>query len=277
MQQLGINTQLFTAIKIGGSIITNRKQYRTLNWEEIDIYGDFISKNRSAFDNCFLILGGGSFGNIIPFKYNLNGGIDQELGTLLDTHQMTKGMTELSASVCDRWSEYKISCYPLPVSSFLYRDELGALQLLNASILKLLLKRKIIPLLTADLIFREHDNDKKYEVFSSDHMATMLSDHFNLEKTIIFTDVDGVLDPKTQIPFSEVNQDNVENILTCATGSSVQDYSGGMKTKLSALLDLSAKGVTSYICNGKKMNIVEEAILNNNFLGTKINKNITVA
>lgn len=255
-------------VKIGGSLITNKDAYCSPDKVKIKEFAKLIKENWSILKgNLILVLGGGSYGNGVPIRYNIADSQQEwdEKNLLMMTTKMFEWMNE----VCQIFREEGIPCYPFQTSSYCTTNK-GNLNTCNIEPIKHCLNLGILPITSGDLTF---DNNKKFVIYSSDNVPEMFIKRLNVKKVVILTDVEGIYeDLKTKKLIKEVTPQNYSDILNMAGNSQKQDVTGGMNNKLKALLRISQEGATSIICNGKDTQNLFRALYDDTPPGTVIKK-----
>ncbi len=130
------------------------------------------------------------------------------------------------------------------------------------SCLENLLQEKVLP------IVNENDVIATTELFftDNDELAGLLASQLNADTVIILTSVDGVLADGKIIP--EINFSTIQEIQKHITPEKSTFGRGGMLTKFAIAKKLALQGITTYIANGKKSNVLIE-LLRGEVAGTK--------
>ena len=99
-----------------------------------------------------------------------------------------------------------------------------------------------------------YDNTRGAAILSGDTILSYLATQLNIERVLVGTNVDGLLDanpkenPNAQI-ISVINQSNRNEVLRIAGPSESTDVTGGMKRKISDLLEIAKLGIEVVIFN----------------------------
>ncbi|MGP6208001.1 isopentenyl phosphate kinase [Cuniculiplasma sp. SKW3] len=237
-------------IKIGGSLITDKGEYRKFNEKNAREMIKEISK-----DQFILVHGGGSFGHIASKKYGLPGKISKEtiFGScvvkndmaLLNNHvvsiMMDEGIPAIGFSPFNLWNGEKFDYSPV----------------------KKAFKSGIVPVLYGDA-FIDHETIK---IESGDDIMVDLADIFKPEYAIFLSDVDGVFDddPKKNKNSKLIRQFNGESIKFQGVEN---DVTGGMLKKFNSMIKCRQMGVKTYLINGKYPQRIMD-IEKGNFIGTE--------
>lgn len=233
-------------IKIGGSLITYKNGYCSPNLSKIQEYAKVI-KTISRDNNFIIVLGGGSFGNAVPFKYNIR---NKYSSNIIDIAEMTTKMFEWVTIFSNNLRENNIPAYPFQASSLILSTK-NAIESTYFEVLSEVTEHGMIPVISGDLVFGRQNND--FHIFSSDYIPLALRRKFSIERFISLTDVDGLkksLDDEGII--EEINDKNYKNLYNFAEKSNSQDFTGGMETKIKSLLNLAHNNIDCFIVNGKE-------------------------
>ncbi len=237
-----------TILKIGGSVITDKGTASAAKKDEIDR----ISQEIAAFKKevnlpLILVHGAGSFGHPQAIEhlskgFNANG--------VYHTHTSVK---ELNSMVVDSLNKAGLNALPVhPLSSCLLEN--GNIVEFQTAQIKLMLERDIVPVLHGDVVM---DRVLGAAVLSGDKLVPYLAAVTAASGIGAGSNVDGVLDEKGEVikkitPHSFV--DMKKNIM----GAKAPDVTGGMLGKVSELVELSKKGISSRIFNAAKKNTVSK-------------------
>jgi len=234
-------------LKIGGSVITEKGSISRAREAEIERISHEIAAFRSDSDShLILVHGAGSFGHPQALKYRLSEGFDAE-GAYL-THASVNVLNSKVVEALNNAGAHALPVHPL--SSCLLEN--GMLIDFQLGQIKVMLERGIIPVLHGDVVM---DRTKGASVLSGDRIIPYLALSLNASKIGAGSDVDGVLDEKETVirkitPFGFM--DMKKNI----KGSGSPDVTGGMLGKVSELLELAGKGVSSRIFNASRKGMV---------------------
>lgn len=243
-------------VKIGGSLITDKNCYCTPNPKEIRKYAKIIHENwRALKGKLIIVLGGGSYGNGVPRKYNMsNAKMNWSKQDLL---MMTVKMFEWLTFVAEIFREEGVPCYPFQASSYCLTNN-GDLHECYVEPIKHCLNMDILPITSGDFTY---DINQKFVIYSSDNIPEMFVRNFDVEKVIMLTDVDGIYESfDTKQIYKTVDKHNYKKVLNVAGHSKKQDVTGGMKNKLRALIKIAELGTPCIICNGHDPNMLMKAV-----------------
>jgi isopentenyl phosphate kinase len=232
-------------LKIGGSILTDKTQTAFARIEVIDRISREIAQCSS---DLILIHGAGSYGHVHAKKYGLPERFDPY--GLLATHT---SVVQLNKMIVDALSE--AGADPMPVHPFqctVLRN--GRIDRMEITPVKEMIKRGLLPVLHGDVAM---DVARGSGIVSGDQLVTYLARAFNADIVGLGTDVDGVICEGKCL--DKVTMGDLERI-DLGTGKGV-DVTGGMRGKLTELLDLAEHGIESVIFNAGKSGLIEKVLM----------------
>ncbi len=248
-----------TILKIGGSVITDRKS----STPKVD-YKNLkrIAKEVSAYKGkLILIHGAGSYGHQIVKKTGIHKGIKnkKQVLTFAETQKL---QNELNAIVCSALIKEGVPAIPVQPSASAVMSK-GKMKKMNYEVVEKLLEIGLVPVLYG---VPAYDENQKCSILSGDEIAPYLALKLNAKRIIHGTNVDGVFtaDPNKNknaklIPL--ITKGNLNEVKKAISGSTSVDVTGGMMKKINELMKLQKKGVTTLIVNAEKKGLVKKALL----------------
>ena len=180
-----------TILKLGGSVITNKKKPFTPNKKAITRLAKEIKQANVEF--LLLIHGGGSFGHPIAKKYEIRNGYkdSSQIMGFSKTHQ---AMVSLNKIILDALNQKEIPAVAVQPSAFITTDN-GRITCMDKEIVLKLLEFGITPVLYGDVVL---DSDLGFTILSGDQLVSSLAIKLNADRIIMGLDVDGLFtkDPK---------------------------------------------------------------------------------
>lgn len=238
-------------LKIGGSVITEKDSDipERANHDAIDRISQEIAAFKSdaeVKDSMILVHGAGSFGHPQAMKYRLNEEFNAR-GIYL-THASVK---KLNSIVLDSLNNAGVKALPVhPLSSCLLEN--GKLVTREFLQMKIMLGKGIVPVLHGDVVM---DTVKGACVLSGDRLVPYLATLLGTEKIGAGSNVEGVIDEKGSV-IKKITPLNFVDMKQIIKGSNSIDVTGGMLGKVSELLELSKKGISSRIFNASRKDMV---------------------
>ena len=268
-----MNNEQIDIIKIGGSIITDKGNYRTLRKDQLSL----LSKELAKWDrNCIIVHGAGSFGHTIANQYSIHKGFT-DLGQLEGLLQIRKDMLDLAEIVTSTLIQNGMKAISFQTSAIVYEKKDESYSFYFDPVKKAL-SLDLCPVLSGDILFSE---DKGFRIYSGDALINLIVQNFNVARVIFISDVDGLYlkDAETQenklVDFITSKDFEIADISKLEQKDS-NDVTGGMKGKISAIISILDYVSKVVLVNGfhpERLALIREG---EKFIGTSIlNENST--
>lgn len=232
-------------IKLGGSVITDKKRASRANLDSIHRIARELAKRK---ERLVLLNGAGSFGHIPVKRCGLDRGFSaQKMNSFVQTKlQLLKLQEILTSILCS----HGVPAVPFTSSSFMTARS-GRLYRADLTPLRKFLSMGFVPLLGGDLV---PDLNQGWRVVSADQMASWIAPRIGASMMIYGTDVDGLYsrDPKTADDarlISTVACRDVRSVAKAALGSRMPDVTLGMRGKILEAERAARRGVEVVIMN----------------------------
>ncbi len=247
-------------LKIGGSVLTEKNSEELARLDDIERIANEIASFKSESDSdIILIHGAGSFGHPQAMKYRLNEEFNAE-GAYL-THVSVK---KLNSIVLESLNNAGIPSLPVhPLNSCLLEN--GKIVYFQLEQIKLMLDRGIMPVLHGDVVM---DRVKGVSVLSGDSIMPYLAPLLKASRIGAGSNVDGVLNENGDV-IKKITPLSFINMKKHIKGSASTDVTGGMLGKVSELLEVANKGISSRIFNASRKGMVS-GFLKGEEIGTLI-------
>jgi isopentenyl phosphate kinase len=250
-----------TLIKLGGSIITNKKKPLSANKNAIKRLARVIFKIKTPL---ILIHGGGSFGHYWSVKFDMH--TKPEKYSPNGISIVHSSMLDLNKIVTEILKSEKLHPYSIPPVSLLIG---GRPSIRKIKELQTMTEHNIIPITFGDIV---HIKENKYSIISGDVLMTILSTILKPSKVIFATNVDGLynnLGEKKIIREIDVTQFNIEDeVIKTKELHGIDDVTGGMKRKLEEAIKIGKQGTDVIFINGLYPSNLENVFTDKKFKGT---------
>lgn len=270
---MALQNHSVTIVKLGGSIITHKDRYFSINSNNILESSRQLSRylvEKEVWEKIVIIHGGGSFSHLVASSYtsDSSGFSSEEFGSVL----VGIAARELDSKVLKMFLDYGIRVFPLQPSSFIVRKN-DETVLESWELLRGILEDDWVPVLYGDTIFNV--TSRKWEVLSGEGIIGTLCSRLPVGRILIATNTNGVLrtlqDQNSQIP--TIKAGKVEEIRQFLGGSKDTDVTGGMYSKVVAMANEVIKhGVKVTIFDGTKEMNLYNALKGDDTLGTRIER-----
>ncbi|MDR1690866.1 MAG: isopentenyl phosphate kinase family protein [Candidatus Methanoplasma sp.] len=231
-------------IKLGGSVITDKTQYRTFNR---DIVSRLCNEIRSSGESVLIVHGAGSFGHVLAKEYSLQNGL-ADFGQVPAVAKVQYDVRELSLMVIDELLKAGIPALSIPPGSCFMMDG-GKLIVDDPEVLMSASHVGIMPVMFGDVVF---DRSKGFGICSGDQIMEVLCKLYSPKKVIFVSDIDGLYDkdPKTN-PDAKLLKEVTSELLEEVSGdSAADDVTGGVKSKMEAMLRMTTPERDCVLVNG---------------------------
>lgn len=236
-------------IKIGGSVITDKKGYEQSNMKNIEKAAKTIAKCwKEGIREIILVHGAGSFGHQHVEKYGINDGVKTESQKLgyADTH---RACAKLSGMFVEKLVGNGVPAVSIPPAAIV-KSRNRRIQSMETAVVFSYLKQGYLPVLYGDMV---PDEELGGSVCSGDQIVAKLGK--KADRIILGTNVDGVFDDRANIIplITRENFPEIEKHLAAVSN----DVTGGMGGKIRELLELDTP---SYIFNAEDQDKLEALI-----------------
>ncbi len=231
-------------IKLGGSVITDKSQYRRFDREAVSRLCREIAKSGKQ---AVVVHGAGSFGHIIAKRHSLQDGFKSR-DQIPAVARVQQDVRELSHMVVEELLEAGIPAVSVPPGSCFVMDD-GRLVVGDGEPIRALLSMGIMPVLFGDVVM---DRKKGFGICSGDQAMEALARMLRPERAIFVSDIDGLFtaDPKAD-PGARLIPEVTEGVLeSIRSEQSVDDVTGGVAGKMREMLDMCRLGTDCVLVNG---------------------------
>lgn len=238
-------------LKIGGSILTDRERYCTLDPGSLRRVAEALAGwLPGARCRVVLVLGGGSFGHNVVVEHGL--GLDGRHRCPAEVFELTARLFELKVALARELAARGIAAMPLQETTLFGLRKDGTLRLARPAALARCLAGGWLPLLTGGPL---PDHRNSFVPVSSDRLVLPLAEVFPVRRYVVLTDRPGLCDPTApgSPPVRRVRADQHSDAVGLLWPSSKIDVTGGMGGKLQAVLQLAAAGVEAVIGDGRDL------------------------
>lgn len=217
-----------TILKLGGSVITDKRNPETLDGTNLARAVDAIAGHDESL---VLVHGGGSFGHHHASEHGITSTEgSHDAVAALAVHD---AMKQLDEAVIAELHEQDVPALPVHPLSAAARDQAGRLSL-ETTQMKTMLAEGFVPVLHGDVVVH---TERGVTVVSGDELVVALATRLDADRVGLCSGVPGVLDPENRVIDRIESFDDVADALG---GSDATDVTGGMSAKVRALLNLDA-------------------------------------
>ncbi len=237
-------------IKLGGSLITDKSNPRTIKWDALKNAIDQIANYYSRFGPKIVIVhGGGSFGHYEVERIKKNKSFIDKISV----SEIQESMLMLALAVLKLLVDSGIPALLHPAHTICNTNDAKSC---NYTPIIRDLDNGFVPVTYGDAVF-----DSEGKIISGDDLSVEISNVINSDCLFFATDVEGVLDEKGKL-IREINKNYKITIINKAEF----DVTGGIIGKINKAFNSSSKNIR--ILSGEKL---FNALIGEN-VGTKIIK-----
>jgi len=251
-------------VKLGGSVITDKRKPFSLNGDVIVRLGRELSEASGSRD-LILIHGGGSYAHPVAKKYSVSEGFRDEyrLEGFIET---SKAVRMLSLDVVAKLVEGGLKAISLPAAS-IFITKSGKISSCNLEPVFSALRIGVVPVTSGDVVF---DRELGFTVLSGDSIAAYLAIRLRAKKLIYVVNVDGIYVRDRVTGEVKVAEEFSKGMKIEPLGGAEEDVTGGIVNKLEDGFLAAESGVEVLIINGMVEERLKKAILGEAVPGTKL-------
>lgn len=231
-------------IKLGGSVITDKSQYRSFNKERT---ARLCAEIARSGEETVVVHGAGSFGHVLAKEYEIQDGL-RDRDQVPPAAQVHHDAMELGLLVTAELMAAGIPAYSVaPGSCFVMEG--GRLVVGDDEALRRMMDVGIMPVTFGDVVM---DRDRGFGIVSGDQLMEVMADICEPERVVFVSDIDGLYDsnPKTN-PDARLIEEVTEGTLgSISSEGDVADVTGGVRNKMETMLRMCAPGRDCVLVNG---------------------------
>jgi isopentenyl phosphate kinase len=244
-------------LKLGGSVITNKKIPLTPNLKAIDALSKRIAEVHTPM---VLVHGAGSYGHYYAQQFGLGTRLKKASEEGVSKTRMA--VMELNTIVVKSLEGHGLHTYSLPPTSFIGPRGVNAdgVKLLNS-----ILTGGLLPITYGDVLPREG----RWYIASGDTVVRMLAERLKPTRVIFTSDVDGIY-VSNRPPYKIYKEIELKDRPRIELYAGSLDVTGGMALKLREARRIARRGISVCFVNGFKPERVIEALKGKAFYGSLV-------
>lgn len=239
-------------IKLGGSIITNKKKPLSPRRKTVD---KIVRSLRRIKEPIVIVHGGGSYGHYWSVKYNMH--TKPAKYNIHGVSIVKNSMIELNKIILNSFLKNKLNPYCLPPTDFVIGKKPITRKIKE---IERIAKSGLIPITFGDALWY---GQKKSYILSGDKIMTILAKILKPRLCIFVLNVDGLFsDDRKRKLIHELKNEKPP------ISKSFNDVTGGMKRKVEEATKISKMGIKVFFVNGNKPERIIDALKRKKFQGT---------
>ncbi len=255
-------------IKLGGSLITDKRTENTVNREAVDRVAEAIAEIVNLGYSVILVHGAGSFGHILAKKWSIDDGANPVISVKQREAiaQIRTNMIELCSILIKSLEEYGITCRSFPPSEW----ATGTGKTFEGDISIFAKGTGFVPVTFGDVV--DINDSREFGILSGDDIMLRLANEIEGVSHVIFLigDAPGVMDRppgregsillERWSPSDEVDSEHNEEI----------DVTGGIRLKMERAGEIAQNVDDVWIIDGRSPSRILELLNSGKTVGTKI-------
>lgn len=258
-----------TFLKLGGSLLTDKTEREALRADVLARLAAEIAAAGRAKPDLRLLLGhgSGSFGHTAAARHGTRSGVsgpEQWRGFA----EVSDAAARLNRAVIAALLAAGVPAVGLPPSASAVVTD-GVIQELAVTPIQAALAAKLLPVVFGDVAF---DTARGGTIISTEEILDYLTLTMRPARLLLAGETPGVLDAAGQV-VPHISRANYEAIRPALGGSRGADVTGGMASKVTAMLDLAEKnpGLTIHIFSGLERGLLEQLLASSSLAaGTRV-------
>ncbi len=239
-------------IKLGGSIITNKKKPLSAKRKTID---NIVHSFRKINEDFVVVHGGGSYGHYWSVKYDMH--TKPKKYDPKGVSIVKNSMIELNTIILDAFLKNKMNPYCLPPTDFVMGNKPINRKILE---IKKIANSGLVPITYGDALW--YGNKKSY-ILSGDKIMSLLARVLRPRLSIFVLNEDGLYsNMKTKKLIYDFKDEKI------FIKKTLMDVTGGMTRKVAEASKISNMGLKVFFVNGNKPERIVNAITKKKFEGT---------
>ena len=239
-------------IKLGGSIVTNKRKAESARRKTID---NILKQIKKINEPVILVHGGGSYGHYWSVKYGMH--TKPAKYSLKGLSVVKNSMIELDKIILDSATKNKLNTYSMPPTDFMNGNKpiRNKIQRMGE-----IAKSGLVPVTYGDALWY---GQKKSYILSGDVIMTTIGKILKPRLSIFVLDVDGVY---SNTKSKKLIRDFKKEKPTISKNK--MDVTGGMTRKITEATKMSKSGLKVFFVNGNKPQRIIDAVSGKKFEGT---------
>ncbi len=260
-------------VKLGGSLITNKRRHRTVRRAELSrLAGEIAALTRRFGFPMLLGHGSGSFGHVAAAESGVHDGMAGRRARV-GVSQTQAAAAELHAIVMSALRDAGVAAYSVAPSSAIVARGPGLRPSVHLEPVLRALDSGLLPVTYGDIVM---DRQRGCSICSTEmallaFVRSLRSSNRRVSDAIWLGDTDGILDA-AGVSVTRVRLRDARRVRRLVSGAAATDVTGGMRHRFEAALALARIGVRSYLLDGRRPGILRRALRGTAVPGTIVER-----
>jgi isopentenyl phosphate kinase len=230
-------------IKLGGSVITDKTEYKRFNK---GVVSRLCREIKDSGKDVMIVHGAGSFGHVLAKEFELHKGHIRDDQTDA-VAKVSRDVRELNSMIISELIDAGIPSVSIPTGSCFVMDD-GDL-IMDPEVMRRYVSLGIVPVMFGDVVT---DMKKGFGICSGDAVMKCLAEIFSPETVVFVSDIDGLYDrdPKISKDAKLIKDVNKKILDLIPSETTVADVTGGVHAKMRTMLDMCSDGRDCILVNG---------------------------
>lgn len=231
-------------IKLGGSVITDKSQYKKFNREQASrLCREIAESGRSVM----IVHGAGSYGHVLAKRYSIQKGL-LDFGQVPAAAQVHHDAMELGLLMTQTLMENGIPAASVAPGSCFVMDN-GKLIAENTEPIRRMAHLGIMPVTFGDVVM---DRSRGFGIVSGDQMMELMAQIYKPDRVVFVSDIDGLYtaNPKTDPDAKLIPEFTAATLDEVSSVSDVDDVTGGVRNKMESMLRMCEGDRDCVLVNG---------------------------
>ena len=231
-------------IKLGGSVITDKSEYKTFDREQTSRLCREIAESGCE---TLIVHGAGSFGHVLAKKYSIQKGLSdpEQVPAAAQVHH---DAMELGLLVTQTLIDSGIPASSVAPGNCFVMDG-GRLVVTDEEPIRSMMSVGIMPVTFGDVVM---DRATGFGICSGDQLMEAMAAMFRPDRVVFVSDIDGLYtaNPKTDPDAELIPVVTPETLEEVSAVSDVDDVTGGVRNKMEAMLRMCDGDRECVLVNG---------------------------
>lgn len=251
-------------VKLGGSVITHKDKYRSLNLKALERLASEIARSG---EQVVLVHGAGSFGHLLAHKFGLGRGLGDPK-QIEGVAKVQMDVRDLNQMVMRSLDAADVPAVSLPPSACAVMES-GKLVTLDMEPFRRYVELGIVPVTFGDVVL---DRKQGFGICSGDQLMYRLAEEFRPERIVFCADVDGIFTADPNIDEGAELLEKVDRQVLDSLPRTERhtDVTGSIYGKIECMLRMADLAEEVVVINGLAEGRLHDALKGRKVIGSRV-------